>query len=106
MGLSLMSALMIQGNETKVETYSNEEKNRYGFIIYLIKEGEIHTEIVSTIPNFPYKSNKEARSEGENLVNVVKEMDLGPEISGLQKKLGNENSKIVSGIIQEANKKD
>ena len=106
MGLSLVSALMIQGNETKVETYSNKEKTGYGFIVYLMKEGEIHTEIASTLPNFPYKSREVALSEGENLVKTVKEADFSPKISGLQKTLGNENSKIVLGIIQEANKKD
>ena len=48
-----MSALMIKNNDVSVGTYSNKEKIGYGFIIYLLKEGEIHTEIVSTLPNTP-----------------------------------------------------
>lgn len=71
-----MSALMIQGNETKVETYHNKDKTGYGFIVYLMKGEDIHTEIVSTLPNFPYKSKKMAASQGKNLVKKVKEMQL------------------------------
>lgn len=76
MGLSRMSALMIQGNKTKVETYSNKEKTGYGFIVHLMKGEDIHTEIVSTLPHFPYKSRKMAKSEGKNLVKKIKEMEL------------------------------
>ena len=76
MGLSRTSALMIQGNKTKVKTYSNKEKTGYGFIIYLMRGEDIHTEIVSTLPHFPYESKKMAKSEGKNLVEKVKELKL------------------------------
>ena len=103
MGLSLQSALMIQGNEILVDTYSNKEKIGYGFIVYMLKREEIHTKIVSTLPYFPYASKEKAKEIGDALVKEVKEMDLSSKISGLQKILSPPGSKIVSEITHIAN---
>lgn len=101
MGLSLMSALMIQGNEIRVDTYSNTEKTDYGFIVYLMKDGEIHTNIVDTTPHFPYESKEEAKEMGDLLVEEVRKIDLSSRTSKIEKIIGPENSKIVSGIVSE-----
>ena len=98
-----MSALMIQGNDVMVDTYSNKEETNYGFIVYLMKQGEIHTKIVSTFPNFPYEDRKKAKEIGEALVKEVKEMDLKPQTSGLQKIIGEKESEAVSKIVHAAN---
>lgn len=82
-----MSALMIQNNEVMVDTYSNKEETRYGFIVYLLKDGDIHTKIVSTLPNFPYNSKKEAKEIGDLLVGKVKKMNLTQEVSEIEKTL-------------------
>ncbi len=37
MGIDLMSALMIQNNDTMVDTYLNKKKTGYGFVVYLMK---------------------------------------------------------------------
>ena len=102
MGISLQSALMIQGNEVSVETYSDKTKTRYGFIVYLMKREDIHTKIVSTLPHFPYENVEMAESAGVDLVGAVKKMDLNPQISGLQKALGSNNCKTSSEIIQKS----
>jgi len=100
MGLSLHSALMIQNNETLVDTYSNKEKTGYGFIIYMLKRGEIHTKIVSTIPHLPYKTSEEAKKNGEDIIETVKGIDLTPQISGLQKIIDSNDGKVVSEVIR------
>ncbi len=104
MGLSFMSALMIQGNEISVGVYSNKEKTGYGFMIYLMKEGRVHTEIVGTDPYFPFKTEEEARKEGSKLVEEVRKMDLSPQRSKLKTIMGPEVTKVVSQVIEEANR--
>lgn len=99
-----MSALMIQENEVLVDTYSNKEKVNYGFIVYMIKDGEIHTPIVSTLPHFPYSSEKLALDSGNALVKEVKEIDLRPDKSKLKKIISDEESEVISEIIKESKK--
>jgi len=96
-----MSALTIQNNEVMVGAYSNKEETGYGFIVYLMKRGEIHTEIVSTVPHHRYASKKEAKKIGEDLVEQVKKMDLSSQISGLQKIVGEKESESISEITSE-----
>lgn len=102
-GISLYSALMIQNNKVEVDTYHNLKKDSYGFIIYMVKEEEIHTEIISTKPHFPYSTAKEAKTEGDNIVKKIKVLDLKPKVSGLQKIIGEDTKKIVSDIVSSAN---
>lgn len=100
MGLSLMSAMMIQGNETSVKTYSNNKRTGYGFIVYLMKKGKIHTKIVSTLPNFPYRNKKVAWKAGDILVEEVRKLDLS---SKLKKPICSETLNTVSEIVRKAN---
>jgi hypothetical protein len=79
MGVSLFTALIIRDNEVAVDTYHNEKKTDYGFFVY-IKDRGTNTPIFSTLPNFPYKSKKEAKQEGKNFVKEVKKMDIGSQI--------------------------
>ena len=99
MGIDLMSALMIQGNETMVDTYSKENEKGYGFIVYLMKGGEIHTKIISTLPNVPYDTVKEAKGIGDALVKTIREMDLNPQKSEIEKIIGTEESAMVKKVI-------
>jgi hypothetical protein len=99
MGIDLTSALMIQGNETMVSTYSNKEETGYGFIVYLMKEGEIHTKIVSTLPNFPYESRESARDDGDSVVKQVRDMDLSPQKKDLQGMIGEETCEVVKKVV-------
>jgi len=102
MGVSLRSALMIQGNDVSVETYSDKTETGYGFIVYLMKRGEIHTRIVSTLPSFPYESAEIAKEMGTDLVKSVRNVNLKPKISGLQKALGSDTCETTPEIIQKA----
>lgn len=103
MGISLMSALMIQGDDTYVGVYSNKEKTGYGFVVYLMKRGEIHTEIVSTIPNVPFMTEEEAQTAGDELVSQVRGMDLSSQRSKLEDIMGPETKKAVSEVVTMAN---
>ncbi|HTZ42196.1 MAG TPA: hypothetical protein VMC07_03250 [Candidatus Omnitrophota bacterium] len=102
--ISLQSVLMIQGNETCVAFYSNKERNGYGFIVYLMKDGKIQTPIVSTIPYYPYKTQDEAQEEGDSLVRQVRAMNLGAEKSTILEILGEEGRKAVFDALKGANK--
>lgn len=81
MGIPIFGAMMIQENETYVRAYSNEEKTKYGFTIYLMTEGKVPVELADTRPDFPYVSQSEAEKAGNTIMKLVKEMDL---ISPLQ----------------------
>jgi hypothetical protein len=103
MGIDLLTAMMIQGNKTMINTYTNKEKKGYGFIVYLMKRGEIHTMLVSTLPNYPYSRKKEAKKAGDNLVEEVRKLDLTPQKSELENIIGKEEAKLVSEVVKKAN---
>jgi len=73
MGLSRLSALIINGNDVNVETYSQRDTRKHGFIISRFENGNYRM-IVSTEPI--YETKKKAREEGKELVKKVKEMDV------------------------------
>ncbi len=102
MGISLGSLLEIQGNETSVGAYSNKERTGWGFIVYLMREGEIHTEIVSTLPHTPYATKEEAQTAGDALVNMVKKMDLTSQRAEVRKMMGPQLSEDTAEVIRKS----
>lgn len=77
MGLSMMSALMIQGNGDNVKCEAggpHKETGKWAGWINLYKHGDFHTAIVST--QGIYDSKEEALKAMEALVEEVREMDL------------------------------
>lgn len=75
MGLTRLSAMMIQGNETLCEATGPHENGKYGGYVYLMKNGEIHTPIVSVDYGY-FESEETAVEYFEALVKEVREMDL------------------------------
>ena len=75
MGLTRLSAMMIQGNETMCEAQGPYENAKYGGCIYLIKNGENHTPIVSVDYGY-YESAEEAKQCLEQLVEEVRNIDI------------------------------
>ena len=77
MGLSRMSAMMIQGNGDNVKCAAGgpcKETGKWAGWIELWKDGRLHTPIVSTQP--AYDSKEEAVKAMEDLVEEVRKLDL------------------------------
>jgi hypothetical protein len=87
MGLSFMSAFIIKNNEVNVKAYPNKEKTHYGFMVYMGDE-KTYYKIINT-PNCPYLNEEEALSAGERLVQTIKNSNLDPKPSKLEKILAN-----------------
>ena len=78
MGLSLLSALEIQGNETLVDIYQDRKSSKYGYAV-THNEDKYCRPIVSCNPS--YDSREVALKAGNELMQQVKELDLNPQKS-------------------------
>ncbi|MCD4771090.1 hypothetical protein K8R30_01590 [archaeon] len=98
MGLSLLSALQIQGNETLVDTYQDKESGKYGYAI-IHNEDKYCRPIVSCNP--AYDSREDALKAGTELMGQVKKLDLSPQGKSLVDIIGGEETaKTVESIVQ------
>jgi hypothetical protein len=98
MGLSLLSALQIQGNETLVDTYQHKESGKYGYAI-THNEDKYCRPIVSCNP--VYNSREDALTAGTELMRQVKELNLSPQRKSLVDMMGGEETaKTVDSIVQ------
>ena len=75
MGLSRLSAMMIQGNEVKCLSQGPFDNGKYGGGIYLIKNGNIHTPIV-TVDYGYYESEEDAEQKLKTLVEEIRKIDI------------------------------
>ncbi len=102
MGLSLLSALQIQGNETIVDTYQHKESGKYGCAI-TYNEDRYCRPIVSCNP--AYDSREDALKAGTELMKQVKELDLSPQRKSLVDTMGGEETtKTVNSIVRASKK--
>ena len=102
MGLSLLSAMQIQGNETLVDTYQHKESGKYGYAI-THDEDKYCRPIVSCNP--VYNSRDSALTAGNELMKQVKELDLNPQRKSLVDIMGGEETaKTVDSIVQASKK--
>jgi hypothetical protein len=98
MGLSLLSALEIQGNETLVDIYRDKESGKYGYAITHNEDKHCRL-IVSCNP--AYDSRDGALTAGTDLMKQVKELDLSPQRKSLVDTLGGEEEvKIVDSVVR------
>jgi hypothetical protein len=81
-----------------VDTYSHKKKPEHSFIVYLMKRGQIHTEIVSRIPHLPYSSAEKAWEAGEQLIENIRNINLSERKSKLMRTLDDEEVKTVSDM--------
>lgn len=98
MGLSLLSALQIQGNETLVDSYKDKESGKYG---YAITHGEERycRPIVSCDP--AYDSRDDALMAGNELMEQIKALDLSPQRKSLVNVVGGEETaKTIDEIVE------
>jgi len=75
MGLSLLSALEIQGNETLIATYQDKESRKYGYTITHTEEKDYRS-IVSGKP--VYILQDDALAAGTDLMQQIKKVKLIP----------------------------
>ncbi len=102
MGLSLLSALQIQGNETIVDTYQHKESGKYGCAT-TYNEDRYCRPIVSCNP--AYDSREDALKAGTELMKQVKELDLSPQRKSLVDTMGGEETtKTVNSIVRASKK--
>ncbi len=80
MGLSLLSALQIQANDTLVDTYQNPESGKCGYVIIHYEERYFRP-IVSSNP--VYNSREDALTVGTELMKQIKELDLSSQRKSL-----------------------
>jgi len=98
MGLSLLSALQIQGNETLVDTYQDKESGKYGYAITYNEDRHCRP-IVSCNP--AYNSRENALTAGTELMEQVKELDLSPQRKSLVDTIGGEETaKTIEAVVQ------
>ena len=96
MGMSLISALMIKGNEVQCVSMGPFDNGKYGGVIYMLKNGDIHTPIVS-IDQGHYDTSKEVIEHLEEIVEAVRQADLSPQ----EKEIGKNMKKTASIIKKE-----
>lgn len=98
MGLSLLSALQIQGNETLVDFYKDKESGKYGYAI-THNEGKYCRPIVSCNP--VYDSSDDSLTAGKKLMAQIKALDLNPQRKSLVNAVGGkETANTIDKIVE------
>lgn len=103
MGLSLLSALQIQGNETLVDTYQDRESRKYGYAITHNKDKYFRL-IFSCNPVYDFR--EDASTAGTKLMKLVKELDLSYQRKCLVEIIGGEETaKTIDSIVRASKSK-
>ena len=97
MGISLLTALIIQNNEVGI--YPFQSGNKWGYEVACF-ERENYRQLVTCEPF--YETEQKATEEGEKFVAKIKTMDLSEKSKGLKQVMGEEESKIVGDIVAAA----
>lgn len=98
MGLSLLSALQIQGNETLIDSYKDNKSGKWGYII-TPNEQKYCRPIVSC--NSVYDSKEIALKEGDEFRDRVRGLDLDPSRKSLVRTVGGtETAKTIDKIVK------
>ena len=104
MGLSLISALMIQANETRCVAMGPFDDGKYGGAIYIMKDGHVHTPVISVDYGY-YETCKDAVEQLEALVKEIKGMDLSAKKKEIDDAMG-DAAPIVHEIVRGSKKDD
>lgn len=103
MGISLYSALAIQGNGDDIvcEPYGqHKETHKWAGAINLYKDGFFHTTLLSSEPVY---DTRELAIEGmKEVVEAVRAMDLSPKKKQLEETVGEENMGVVKTVLEAA----
>ena len=77
MGISRLSAITIQTNEIRCEAKGPYENGKFGMTTLLIRDGNVHREVISCDYGF-YDTKEKAVEAAEELVKTLR--DLGDKI--------------------------
>lgn len=98
MGISLLSALQIQGNDTLVVAYQDKNSGKFGYAI-THNEDRYCRPIISCAP--VYDSGDEALKEGRIFEKKIKKLDLIPQRKSLVDAVGGpEIAKTIDAIVR------
>jgi len=75
MALSLLTALILQNNEVRCFAMGPFSNGRYGGVAYLIKNNQVCDPVMS-IENGVYDTCKEVIDKLEEVIEIVRELDL------------------------------
>jgi hypothetical protein len=93
--VSLLTALVIQGNETEIHPYLDKTSQKWGYEVSRMERGN-YRQLVSCSPI--YDSEDVAKKKGEGLVKQVRELDLSPKRQELGT-LISDSGKAVQKVI-------
>jgi hypothetical protein len=93
----LLTVLEIQGNETSAHPYQDKNSGKWGYDIVFSNRNHPPLVTVEAV----YDSEKTAQTEGTNIINIIKNIDLSPE-KGKLEKLFKEDKNIFQDIIEDS----
>ena len=75
MGISRLTAMEIQGNETKVGWIGPHENGKFGMAIYMVRDGDIHKSMIS-VDYGHFDTKEDAIQFGEKLVEDIRKAEI------------------------------
>ena len=97
--VSLLTALIIQGNETDVNPYQNRNSQKWGYIVSRMERGNYRPLVTCSLI---YDSEEIAKKEGDGFVKSIRELNLSPKRKELGDLLG-DSKEIVQSIVDAVN---
>ncbi|MEK6933848.1 MAG: hypothetical protein AABW75_03160 [Nanoarchaeota archaeon] len=97
--VSLLTALIIQKNETSVHPYQNRNSQKWGYGVSRMERENYHPLVTCSAI---YDSEEVAKKEGDSFVKSIRELDLSPKRKELGDLLG-DSKEVVQQIIDTAN---
>ncbi|MEK6827401.1 MAG: hypothetical protein AABX99_02870 [Nanoarchaeota archaeon] len=94
MEIPLITALVIQSNNIKIDTFSKDGK--WGYELYRFERGNYRPEITC---NPIYENRKIAMEKGKELLEAIRQIDLSEKKKNLTKIIGEEESKMIAAIV-------
>ncbi len=95
MGISLLTALQIQGNSVLAGS-SQHENGKFSCLIMHGEEKRFRI-LLSSTPT--YETAEEAKKAGQTTIDEIKRMDLSPQKEELKTLIPEETQEVISDII-------
>lgn len=97
--VNLLTALIIQGNETTVSPYQDKKSQKWGYEVSRMERGNQRLLITCSAI---YDSREVAQKEGEGFVGSIRKLDLSLQCKELGDLLG-DSKEAVQSIIKATN---
>ncbi len=96
MGISLLTALQIQGNPVLAGVRQHEN----GKFLCIIMHGEEKRFRILLSSEPTYETSKDAEQAGQTTIDAIKGMDLSAEIEELTAPISEEEQEVISKIVK------